>query len=131
VGDNLAAETDAHTMEVKQAEKYIHELRDAFEKEKLTHTQSQKKVQALDSQLEESKVKSNGLKDELRVLNEQLGVKDLDMVSSQKRIDKLNQEIVKAYSVADKEKEKIMTIKLDMANNKNKYLSSKDSQSQE
>jgi hypothetical protein len=64
-------------------------------------------------------------------LTEQLNVKDLDMVSDQKRINKLNQDIVKAYFVADKEKEKIMSIKLDLANDKNNYWWSKDSHSQE
>lgn len=88
-------------------------------------------MQALDSQLDEAKVKASGLKDELRLLTEQLNVKDLDMVSDQKRINKLNQDIVKAYFVADKEKEKIMSIKLDLANDKNNYWWSKDSHSQE
>lgn len=53
------------------------------------------------------------------------------MVSDQKRINKLNQDIVKAYFVADKVKEKIMSIKLDMANDKNNYWWTKDSHSQE
>lgn len=126
VKDSLTAETDAHSKEVKQATTLEEELRSLFEQEKTNHIQAQKKVQALGSALDEAKIKSDGLKDELRVLNEQIAVKNLDMVSSQKRIDKLNAEIVKAQTTSDKEKEKIMAVRVDMENEKNNYVSTKE-----
>lgn len=87
-------------------------------------------MQALGSALDEAKIKSDGLKDELRVLNEQIVVKNLDMVSSQKRIDKLNSEIVKAQTTSDKEKGQIMSIRVDIENDKNSWLTTKDADSQ-
>jgi chromosome segregation ATPase len=102
IRDTLVAEENARQSEDKQAQILVTELRNQFEQEKVSHSQAQKKVQEMGSALDEAKIKSEGIKDELRILNEQITVKNLDMVASQKRINKLNSEMVQAQSVSEK-----------------------------